>query len=127
MANRTESTPRTGTGKAKKTAPKKPATKAASKPKDEKRPATKKAAPAKSALPASKKAASGSAATQPERTDQAARPITSEERHRLIAQAAYLRAEKRGFQNGDPEQDWLEAEKEIDAALTIGKGRARKT
>ncbi len=43
--------------------------------------------------------------------------ITPEERQRLIAQAAYLRAESRGFTGGSPEQDWLEAEIEIDAML----------
>ena len=35
-------------------------------------------------------------------------------RHEMIAQLAYLKAEKRGFANGCPVQDWLEAEKEID-------------
>lgn len=44
--------------------------------------------------------------------------LTNEElaarRHEMIAQLAYLKAEKRGFTNGCPVQDWLEAEKEID-------------
>ena len=35
-------------------------------------------------------------------------------RHEMIAQLAYLKAERRGFTNGCPVQDWLEAEKEID-------------
>lgn len=39
------------------------------------------------------------------------------DRHELIAQAAYLRAEKRGFQGGDPVEDWLAAEAEVDARL----------
>jgi hypothetical protein len=43
--------------------------------------------------------------------------IPPEERQRLIAQAAYLRAERRGFSGGSPEQDWLLAEAEIDAML----------
>jgi hypothetical protein len=34
-------------------------------------------------------------------------------RHRLIAEAAYYRAEKRGFATGSELQDWLEAEAEI--------------
>ena len=34
---------------------------------------------------------------------------------RLIAEAAYYRAEKRGFASGDPLADWLEAEREIAA------------
>jgi len=43
--------------------------------------------------------------------------ITSEERHRLIAEAAYLIAEKRGFQGGSPEQDWYEAAAQIDQMI----------
>lgn len=39
----------------------------------------------------------------------------SEERHSMIETAAYYRAEKRGFSDGDPVKDWLEAEREIDA------------
>lgn len=41
-------------------------------------------------------------------------------RRRLIAECAYLRAEKRGFTGGSPEQDWLEAEMEIDQLLLQG-------
>jgi hypothetical protein len=40
---------------------------------------------------------------------------TSEERKRMIETAAYYRAERRGFSNGDPVKDWLEAEGEIGA------------
>jgi len=36
----------------------------------------------------------------------------------MIAQAAYHRAEKRGFASGDPLADWLEAETGIDKQLT---------
>ena len=38
----------------------------------------------------------------------------------MIAEAAYFRAEKRGFAEGDPMQDWLEAEREIDCMLNEG-------
>ena len=38
-----------------------------------------------------------------------------EERQRLIAIAAYYRAEARGFAPGHEKQDWLDAEAEIDA------------
>jgi hypothetical protein len=38
-----------------------------------------------------------------------------EERYRLIAEIAYLKAEKRGFEGGDPIQDWLDAEQEVDS------------
>ncbi|UZR27160.1 DUF2934 domain-containing protein [Methylococcus mesophilus] len=33
--------------------------------------------------------------------------------HALIAEAAYLRAERRGFAGGGELEDWLEAEKEV--------------
>lgn len=42
------------------------------------------------------------------------RMMTPGERHHRIAEAAYFRAERRGFQGGCPIQDWLEAEREID-------------
>jgi DUF2934 family protein len=42
--------------------------------------------------------------------------MTPEDRHHMIAEAAYFRAERRGFQGGCPIQDWLEAEREIDSA-----------
>ncbi len=40
--------------------------------------------------------------------------INSEDHYRTIANAAYYRAEKRGFMNGDAVRDWLEAELEVD-------------
>jgi hypothetical protein len=39
-------------------------------------------------------------------------------RNEMIAQAAYFRAERRGFAEGYALQDWLEAEAEIDAKLS---------
>ena len=48
--------------------------------------------------------------------------ISSEERQHMIAEAAYRRAEKRGFITGGENQDWFDAEKEIDAML-IGKNK----
>jgi hypothetical protein len=42
---------------------------------------------------------------------------TPEERAHLIAVAAYLRAESRGFACGDELEDWLCAEREVDARL----------
>ena len=44
--------------------------------------------------------------------------VSSEERSHLIAVAAYLRAESRGFTHGDEVSDWLLAEQEVDARLT---------
>ena len=40
-----------------------------------------------------------------------------EQRHFMIAEVAYYRAECRGFQGGDPVADWLDAEAEIEAML----------
>ncbi len=40
--------------------------------------------------------------------------VTPEERHRLIAKAAYLRAASRGFVPGKELEDWFVAEAEID-------------
>jgi hypothetical protein len=42
----------------------------------------------------------------------------SNARRQRIAEAAYRRAEMRGFASGFEEHDWLEAEKEIDATAT---------
>jgi uncharacterized coiled-coil DUF342 family protein len=41
----------------------------------------------------------------------------SEQREQMIAEAAYYRAERRGFCTGDPLTDWLESETEIDILL----------
>ena len=40
-------------------------------------------------------------------------PVSQEEWTRLIREAAYRRAEERGFQGGSSEEDWYEAEKEL--------------
>lgn len=40
-------------------------------------------------------------------------PIDAEARRSMVAQAAYFRAEKRGFAAGCALDDWLEAEREI--------------
>jgi hypothetical protein len=49
---------------------------------------------------------------------------TADKRQSMIQTAAYLRAEKRGFQGGDPVQDWVQAEREVDTLL---KGNTRST
>lgn len=41
--------------------------------------------------------------------------LSSEERQRMIEEAAYYRAEQRGFNNGSEIQDWLDAESEINS------------
>ena len=40
-----------------------------------------------------------------------------EDRYRMIAEAAYFRAERRGFVVGSELQDWLAAEIEVDELL----------
>jgi len=44
-------------------------------------------------------------------------PLTAEARWRMIAEAAYFKAQRRGFTGGDAQRDWAEAEAEIDAWL----------
>jgi hypothetical protein len=44
-------------------------------------------------------------------------------REQLIIEAAYHRAEARGFEPGHELEDWLAAEAEVDARLS-GEGRA---
>jgi hypothetical protein len=44
------------------------------------------------------------------------------ERHDAISHAAYRRAEERGFEPGYALDDWLAAEKEIDARAAIARG-----
>lgn len=40
--------------------------------------------------------------------------VSEDQRRQMIAEAAYLRAERRGFNGGDPVTDWIEAEAEVD-------------
>lgn len=42
-------------------------------------------------------------------------PIDPQQRQQQIARAAYLRAEQRGFETGGELEDWLAAEREVDA------------
>lgn len=48
--------------------------------------------------------------------DESAAAITTADRRRMIAEAAYYRALDRGFVGGNPEEDWLQAEQEINEA-----------
>jgi Protein of unknown function (DUF2934) len=47
--------------------------------------------------------------------------LWQEIRRQMIAEAAYYRAEHRGFMVGGDLEDWLEAEKEIDRRLNGGE------
>ncbi len=49
--------------------------------------------------------------------------VNAEERWRMIAVAAYHKAEQRGFAPGGAENDWFEAEKEVDALLGVQQGQ----
>jgi hypothetical protein len=46
--------------------------------------------------------------------------VGAEVRAQLIAEAAYYRAQRRGFVPGHELEDWLAAEAEVDTGLTIG-------
>jgi hypothetical protein len=46
-----------------------------------------------------------------------------QQRHSLIASAAYFRAEKRGFRTGHELEDWLAAEAEVDQRLADERWR----
>ena len=48
--------------------------------------------------------------------------ITEDIRRGMIAEGAYLRAERRGFAPGHEEEDWLAAEAEVDALLKARYG-----
>ena len=72
-----------------------------------------KKAPAKK--PASAKKTAAKVSTRKSSTSPG---VTPEERWHMIAVAAYYRAEKRGFVGGNPADDWMHAEEEIDAMLS---------
>lgn len=82
------------------------------------------AAPAKSPTTAGSAAVAASSAPAPVAATAAkaapaktapakAKILDPGERQRLVAEAAYYRAEKRGFAPGNDLQDWVEAESEI--------------
>jgi hypothetical protein len=43
--------------------------------------------------------------------------VMSGQRQQMIAEAAYFKAERRGFEGGEAVRDWCEAEAEVDARL----------
>jgi hypothetical protein len=52
--------------------------------------------------------------------------VSPEERHQMIAEAAYYRAQQRGFLGGDPLQDWIEAEAEVCTRLHGASAMSRE-
>lgn len=79
---------------------------------EENAPASKKATPKKASAKKTPKKRVFQAPNDPQ-----AQAITKEERHYLIAEAAYFIAEQRGFQGDAAMDDWLQAEAAIDARL----------
>ena len=87
-----------------------------------------KSEPKAAAKPVAKKAAS--AAKKPAAAPAAAKPaakkspvtmmVSDEQRYRMIAEAAYYRAESNHFKS-DPVRDWIEAEADIAALLSGSK------
>lgn len=72
---------------------------------------------------AAKPRATHPAAAKPHSKAKKSGSVTSEERTRLIAEAAYFKAAQRGFAKGGELDDWIAAEAEIDALLnTRGAG-----
>ena len=55
-------------------------------------------------------------------TEPARLALTPEARRTMIAEGAYLRAERRGFAPGHEAEDWLAAEAEVDALLKVAPG-----
>jgi len=51
--------------------------------------------------------------------------VSADERRSMIACSAYLRAERRAFAAGGETEDWLAAEREIDALLSGGHSAAQ--
>ena len=83
-------------------------------------PATEPAAPVKKSGKGAPAKAKSKDTTQAVLATTALPGITADERRALIARAAYLRAESRGFPPGSEAEDWLTAEKEVDALLRGG-------
>jgi hypothetical protein len=45
----------------------------------------------------------------------------------MVAEAAYYRAERRGFATGGELEDWIQAESEIDRLIQTDASHARRT
>jgi hypothetical protein len=83
-------------------------------------PASDSPTPAKAATPRKPRAPRAKKVTTP--ATLALIEISEDVRRGMIAQAAYLRAERRGFTGGPDREreDWLAAEAEVDALLKAG-------
>ena len=86
---------------------------------------TESASPAKTKSPPKPRAPRAKkAATAKVSTASAIIEISEDVRRGMIAEAAYLRAERRGFSGGHEKEreDWIAAEAEVDALLKAGHG-----
>ena len=70
--------------------------------------------------PAAKPSARRAVLTRPA-TSAGTRAVSAEIRRVMIAERAYLRAERRGFAPGREAEDWLAAEVEIESLLRAGR------
>jgi hypothetical protein len=75
-----------------------------------------------STLTVTKRAPRKTAADAAQSVTSATQFIGQEQRAALIAEAAYLRAQQRGFAPGHEIEDWLAAEAEVDARLMHSTG-----
>ena len=66
---------------------------------------------------AARKTAQSKAVPQRRASDKNVKHISARERYERIAKMAYFRAEKRNFEPGWEQRDWLESEKIIDQML----------
>ena len=76
------------------------------------------------AEPAARRTTAARAATARTRTASHTAGVPAADRHAMIAENAYLRAERRGFAPGHEVSDWLAAEQEVDALLGHPHGGA---
>jgi hypothetical protein len=81
------------------------------------RPAPPRKNPGKTAA-ASARPAAKPAAAQP---FEARAEVSAEELRKLIAEAAYYRAKRRGFAPGHEEEDWVQAEAEVKERIGISR------
>jgi hypothetical protein len=71
----------------------------------------------KAAVSAPKRKPAAPRAKRPSTTAPARVAVSEDVRRGMIAEGAYLRAERRGFAPGHEEEDWVAAEAEVDALL----------
>ena len=90
---------------------------ATSKPAEAVKTATKKAPAAKVETLAAPKAKAAATAKKPAAA-KAKKSVTPEQRYMMICEAAYFKAQRRGFAPENEIQDWLDAEAEINSLLS---------